>query len=131
MWATTSGRAHRFIRARRCFAYPFDVCPDGMPHAVRTIEFGDPEIAPWHLLPGLPGFAMRAHEGTLGPATLTDRSANGLLAELGAPDRYERTCLGDRAYDAMVNNFRASQRGKIAHSHQPSPQEGAHSWNGR
>ena len=40
---------------------------------------------------------MRAHEGTLGPATLTDRSANGLLAELGAPDRYERTCLGDRA----------------------------------
>jgi len=53
---------------------------------------------------------MRAHEGTLGPATLTDRSANGLLAELGAPDRYERTCLGDRAYDAMVNNFRASRR---------------------
>jgi len=88
-----------------------------MPHAVRTIESGDPEIAPWHLLPGLPGFAMRAHVGTLGPATLTDRSANGLLAELGAPDRYERTCLGDRAYDAMVNNFRASQRGKIAHSH--------------
>ena len=74
---------------------------------------------------------MRAHEGTLGPATLTDRSANGLLAELGAPDRYEHTCLGDRAYDAMVNNFRASQRGKIAHFHQPSPQEGAHSWNGR
>jgi hypothetical protein len=30
---------------------------------------------------------MRAHEGTLRPATLTDRSANGLLAELGAPER--------------------------------------------
>jgi hypothetical protein len=25
---------------------------------------------------------MRAHVGTLGPATLTDRSENGLLAEL-------------------------------------------------
>ena len=35
-----------------------------MPHAVRTIEIGDPEIVQWHPLPGLPGFAMRAHEGT-------------------------------------------------------------------
>ena len=63
MSATTSGRAHRLIRAGRCFAYPFDVRLDGMPHSVRTIEFGDPEIAQWHQLPGLPGFAMRAHEG--------------------------------------------------------------------
>ena len=70
---------------------------------------------------------MRAHEGTLGPATLTDGSARGLLAELGARDRYERTCLGDRAYDAMVNNFCASQRGKLhilTKAHRPSAQEG-------
>jgi hypothetical protein len=77
---------------------------------------------------------MRAHEGTLGPATLTDRSANGLLAELGAPDRYERTCRGDRAYDAMVNNFRASQPGNLhilTKAQQPIAQESAHSSNGK
>jgi hypothetical protein len=74
-----------------------------MLHAVGTIEFGDPEIAQWHLLPGLPGFAVRAHVGALEPATLTDRPANGLLAELMVQkDGYERTCLGNGAHVAMV-----------------------------
>jgi len=119
MSATTSGRAHRFIRARRCFAYPFDVCPDGMPHAVRTIEFGDPEIAQWHLLPGLPGFAMRAHVGTLGPATLTDRSANGLLAELGPQTATSPLVWAiGRTTRRNGEQFSRQSAGKIAHSHQ-------------
>ena len=32
-------------------------------------------------------------------------------------DGYERTCLGNRPHDAVVNNYR-SQQGKIAHCHQ-------------
>jgi len=33
-------------------------------------------------------------------------------------DGYERTCLGNRAYGAMVNEILASQQEKVAHSHQ-------------
>lgn len=49
-----------------------------------------------------------------------DATTNIDVRHQSQSDGYERTCLGNSAHDAMVNNVLASQPGKVAHSHQSS-----------